>query len=72
MSYLSRIFKQETGHNFVEYLTAMRMEKAVKLLKETDMKSYQVAEAVGIVNPHYFGICFKKWTGMSVSDFKKQ
>jgi two-component system, response regulator YesN len=72
MSYLSRIFKQETGQNFVEYLTQLRMEKAVKLLKETDMKSYQVAEAVGIVNPHYFGICFKKWTGVSVSDFKKQ
>lgn len=72
MSYLSRIFKQETGHNFVEYLTTIRMEKAVKLLKETDMKAYQVAEAVGIVNPHYFGICFKKWTGVSVSDFKKQ
>jgi len=72
MSYLSRVFKQETGYNFVEYLTKMRMEKAVKLLKETDMKSYQVAEAVGIVNPHYFSICFKKWTGVSVSDFKKQ
>ncbi len=71
MSYLSRIFKQETGYTFVEYLTKARMEKAIKLLKETDMKAYQIAEEVGIINPHYFGICFKKWTGVSVNDFKK-
>ncbi len=71
MSYLSRIFKQETGYTFVEYLTKARMEKAIRLLKETDMKAYQIAEEVGIINPHYFGICFKKWTGVSVNDFKK-
>lgn len=71
MSYLSRIFKQETGHTFMEYLSRARMEKAVRLLKETNLKAYQVAEAVGIDNPHYFGICFKKFTGVSVSDFKK-
>lgn len=71
MSYLSRIFKLETGQTFVEYLTKARMEKAMKLLRETDMKAYQVAEYVGIVDPHYFGICFKKYTGVSVNDFKK-
>lgn len=71
VSYLSRIFKQETGYTFVEYLTKVRMEKAIKLLKETDLKAYQVAESVGISNPHYFSICFKKWTGISVNDFKK-
>jgi two-component system response regulator YesN len=71
MSYLSRIFKKETGYTFVEYLTRVRMEKAMKLLKETDLKAYQVAEKVGIVNPHYFGLCFKKWTGVSINDFRK-
>ncbi len=71
VSYLSRIFKQESGYTFVEYLTKIRMEKAIRLLKETDLKAYQVAELVGISNPHYFSICFKKWTGVSVNDFKK-
>lgn len=71
MSYLSRIFKQETGQTFVEYLTKARMEKAMKLLRETDLKAYQIAENVGIIDPHYFGICFKKYTGVSVNDFKK-
>ena len=70
-SYLSRIFKQETGQTFVEYLTKIRMEKAAKLIMETDMKAYQVAEEIGITDPHYFSICFKKYTGMSVNDFKK-
>lgn len=71
VSYLSRIFKQESGSTFVEYLTRIRMEKAITLLKETDLKAYQIAEKVGIANPHYFSICFKKWTGVSVNDFKK-
>lgn len=70
-SYLSRIFKQETGQTFVEYLTKIRMEKAAKLIMETDMKAYQIAEEIGITDPHYFSICFKKYTGMSVNDFKK-
>ncbi len=71
-SYLSRIFKQEMGQTFVEYLTKIRMENAIKLLKETDMKAYQIAEKVGIADPHYFSICFKKYAGMSVSDYKNR
>lgn len=70
-SYLSRIFKQATGATFVEFLTKIRMEKAIKLLRETDQKAYQIGEAVGIPDPHYFGVCFKKYTGMSVNEFRK-
>jgi two-component system response regulator YesN len=70
-SYLSRIFKQETGQTFIEYLMKLRMEKAVKLLGETDMKAYQIAEEVGINDPHYFSICFKKFTGTSVNEYRK-
>ena len=70
-SYLSRIFKQAAGQSFVEFLTKIRMEKAIKMLKETDLKVYQIAERVGIKDPHYFSICFKKYTGMSVLDFRK-
>ncbi len=72
VSYLSRVFKQETGQTFVEYLTKARLEKAMKLLRETDLKAYQIAWDVGFVDPHYFGICFKKYSGMSVNDYKKE
>ena len=70
-NHLSRLFKQETTHTFVEYITAIRMEKAVKLLKETDFKVYQIGDMVGIDDPHYFSIIFKKFTGLSVNDFRK-
>lgn len=70
-SYLSRIFKQEMGQNFSKYLTKLRMEKAIEIINETDMKAYQVAEAVGIKDPYYFSNCFKKFTGLSVNDYKK-
>ncbi len=70
-SYLSRIFKQETGQTLTEYITKARMDLAVRLLDQTDLKAYEIAERIGIQDPHYFSICFKKYTGMSVNDYRK-
>jgi len=70
-SYLSRTFKKETGINFIEYLTNKRMEKAISLIKEKNMKSFEIANAVGIQDPNYFSSCFKKYTGLNVSEYKK-
>ncbi len=67
-SYFSRKFKQDTGKNFVEYLTDLRMKKAIQLVK-TNAKMYQTAAEVGIPDPNYFSRCFKKYTGKSYSDF---
>ena len=67
-SYLSRKFKQETGINFVDYLTECRMNKA-KELAETDTKMFVAAGKVGIPDPNYFGRCFKKYTGLSYSEY---
>ena len=72
LSYLSRIFKEETGLTFVDYLNRLRMEKAMKLLNETDKKAYQIAEEVGISDPHYFSVCFKKFAGVNVNEYKKK
>jgi len=71
-SYLSAAFKKEMNINFVEYLTAVRMEKAKVLLRTTGMKAFEVSYAVGYSNPQYFSICFKKYTGMSPVRYKKQ
>lgn len=71
-SYLSRVFKKETGVSFTEYIIKLRLERAMELLRETDLKAYQVAEAVGINDAYYFSNCFKKFTGQTVSDYKKQ
>ncbi len=67
-SYLSRKFKQETGKNFVEYLTECRMEKAMKLA-EAGKKMFLASAEVGIPDPNYFGRCFKKYAGMSYSEY---
>lgn len=67
-SYLSRKFKQCTGRNFVEYLTMLRMNRAEELAKKNE-KMFVAAAAVGIPDPNYFGRCFKKYTGMSYSDY---
>lgn len=68
--YLSALFKKEGKMNFVEYLTKVRMEKAMELLKNTDKKTYEIAYAIGFANPHYFSISFKKYSGMSPSDYR--
>lgn len=71
LSYLSRTFKEETGLTFVDYLNKLRMEKAIKLLNDTDKKAYQIAEEVGVNDPHYFSVCFKKYTGVCINEYKK-
>ena len=68
-SYLSRKFKQETGKNFVEYLTECRMEKALELAKK-GVKMFVASSEVGIPDPNYFGRCFKKFSGVSYSEYQ--
>ena len=70
-SYLSRKFKQETGKNFVEFLTECRMERAIELAM-CGVKMFKASSDVGIPDPNYFGRCFKKYTGMSYSDYVAQ
>lgn len=68
--HLGRLMKRETGQTFVEYLTNIRMKKAEYLLKNTDLKGYEVGEQVGIADAHYFSILFKKFTGMSMNQYR--
>lgn len=70
-SYLSRMFKEETGHAFTDYLNGCRMEHAISLAKENQYM-YQVANQVGIPDPNYFGKCFKRYTGLTFSQYVKK
>jgi len=69
-SYLSSMFKRETGKSFIEFLTEIRMDKAAELLTQTELPSYLIAEKVGYDNINYFGRAFKKEKGMSPSQFR--
>ena len=66
--YLSRKFKKEMGVSFVEYLMKCRMEQAIEL-KKNNLKMFETANEVGIPDPNYFGRCFKKYTGISYSEY---
>lgn len=58
--YISRLLKKNIGYTFLEILTAARMIKAAKLLRNTDINISQVSEAVGINDQRYFSQVFKK------------
>lgn len=49
----------------------MRMEAAKELMIQTNLKSYEIAEKVGFTDSHYFGIAFKKYSGMTPTEFIK-
>jgi two-component system, response regulator YesN len=70
-SYISRLFKQKTACNFSKYITSVRVEKAVGAIRKGSRKVNEIAEYVGFIDPHYFGVCFRKVKGMSVSDYIK-
>lgn len=70
-SYLSRIFKQYTGHNFIDYVTTLRIEKAKEYLLHSSLKTNEIASSVGYTDPRYFSQIFKKHTGHTPSEFKE-
>jgi two-component system response regulator YesN len=69
--YVSRLFREETGDTVNQYITRLRMEKAVELLKRTNKKVYEIAEEVGIPSYRYFTVTFRNWTGVSPTDYKR-
>ena len=71
-SHLSRLFRRETGRSFVEYVTRERMAQAFTFVTQSDMKSCEIGKRIGIDDPHYFSILFKKHVGMSVNACRKR
>lgn len=70
-SYLSRLFKKETGYTFVEYLTNYRIKIAIELLKDHRNRVYEVAQKVGFNDSRYFSTIFKKYVGLRPTDIKE-
>lgn len=68
--WLSQLFKKETGQTYLDFLTGKRMEQAKKLLRETSLKIYEIAESVGYHDLQHFGSVFKKRVGQTPKEFR--
>lgn len=71
-AYLGQKFKQQEQMSFNEYLLQQRMEKAKLLLETTDMKIYEIADAVGYSEIDWFYKKFRAYTGTSANEYRKQ
>lgn len=69
-SYLSRVFKEVTGQTIIATLNQKRLEKAKDYLENTDMKIFEIADALGFDNTTYFSHFFKKYTNVSPKEYK--
>lgn len=71
-SYLSYVFKRETGENIIKYLTDYRIEQARQMLDSGSYKISQVAKMCGYENPSYFNRLFKNAYGITPSQYKER
>jgi len=70
--YLSRVYKSETGEGLSGYILRLKMERAEKLLLESNKKIHEIAELLGYDNPPYFIKVFKKHYGWTPKEFRDQ
>ena len=71
-AYFSTLFKRETGMGFTAYVTKVRMDAAATMLRETDEKTYLIAQKTGYADPNYFSYVFKRQFGRSPSKFRSE
>lgn len=69
--YLSRLFKEETGENFSDYLVQLRVEKAKQMLCESNAKIGDISISVGIESRATFLRTFQKVEGITPSEYRK-
>lgn len=70
-AYLNQKFKEETGFPFNDFLNRYRIQQAIYLLKQGDLKVYNIAAETGFKDYKYFINVFKKYTGTSPSKFRE-
>ncbi len=70
--YFSNYFKKTFGVNFVEYLNKIRLAHAREFLKNTELSVSEIGEKTGYLNASTFTSTFKKYYGLSPSDYRKQ
>lgn len=69
--YFSRLFKEEEGTNFIEYVTALRIGRAKELLASQEKSIKEVCLSIGYSDPNYFSRLFKKVTGCTPTEYRE-
>lgn len=70
-SYLSTVFKKETGQTLTDYIANRRVERAMELLRTTKLQVQTIAQHCGIVDVHYFSRIFKRITGQTPREYRE-
>jgi len=70
--YFSKLFKDETGENFIEYLTNVRIQEAKHLLQNRKLSIKEVCVDSGYSDPNYFSRIFKKYVGVTPSEYREK
>lgn len=71
-AYLGKIFNKHLGKSFNSYVDHKRIEQSLGLLKEKNLKVYEISEQVGYKNVDYFHKKFKKYIGISPAEYRKR
>ena len=69
---MSRVYKLKKGRNLFDAILNLRIEAAKEYLINTDMRTYEISELVGIEDASHFSKIFKKITGLSPKEYRKQ
>lgn len=69
--YISKMFKEKLGVNYIDYLTECRIEKAKKLLNNPEKSLKEITFEIGYHEPNYFSKVFKKMCGVSPKEYRK-
>ncbi|MGD6776813.1 response regulator [Sutcliffiella horikoshii] len=69
--YISKMFKEKQGINYIDFLTECRMEKAKRLMSNSEKSIKEITFEVGYHDPNYFSKVFKKMTNVSPKEYRK-
>lgn len=69
-AYLSRLFKQQCGQTYSDYLVSLRIERAKELLADPTVKVYEIGYEIGYKNTQHFYKVFKQLTGMTPTEYR--
>jgi two-component system response regulator YesN len=69
--YFSQLFKQKTGGGFKEYVTQLRLDRAMELLRQSELKIGEIAERVGYPDVRHFSQIFRKKAGCTPSEYRQ-